>query len=160
MKINHLATLALSLCLAIIGVVGYKLAPTAPADSVTRLAPIACNPGQGRCASPLPGGGLLELSLAPQPIRPLQQQDIELTLRGPDAAAVEEVSVEFSGRDMDMGTLRSRLSLGESEISKHFRGQVMLPVCITGSMTWAATVLISGKQGRLAVPFHFEVAGR
>jgi hypothetical protein len=152
MKKIHLATLALSLTLAILGVLAYKLAPPPP-EAATRLAPLFCNPGLRRCAALLPGGGQLEFSLTPQPIRPLQKQDIELTLRGLDAEAVE---IDFKGTEMDMGNNRSHLSYRDG----HFRGQIMLPVCISGSMTWAATVLISSKQGRLAVPFHFEVAGR
>jgi hypothetical protein len=152
MKKNHLATLALSLTLAILGVLAYKLAPSPP-EAVTQLAPLFCNPGLRPCASPLPGGGQLELSLTPQPIRPLQMQDIVLTLRGLDA---ERVEIDFKGTEMDMGNNHALLSFRDGR----FSGQVMLPVCITGSMTWAATVRISSKQGRLAVPFHFEVAGR
>jgi hypothetical protein len=155
MKKNPLATLAIALTLAILGVLAYKLAPSPP-EATTRLAPVFCNPGLRRCAASLPGGGQLEFSLTPQPIRPLQQQNIELTLRDLDIAAVENVEVDFKGSEMDMGNNRSRLSYRDG----HFRGQVMLPVCISGSMTWAATVLISRRQGRLAVPFHFEVAGR
>jgi len=153
MKNKHLARLAMSLVLAILGVLAYKLAPMPPSDSALSLAVRTCNPGLTRCSSPLPEGGQLALSLTPQPIRPLQQQDIEVTIHGLDAEAVE---IDFKGTEMDMGNIRSQLAYRDG----HFTGQVMLPVCITGSMTWAATVRISTKQGRLAVPFHFEVAGR
>jgi hypothetical protein len=39
-----------------------------------------------------------------------------------------------------------------------FAGQGNLPVCITGTMIWQATVLVSSGGKNIAVPFRFESA--
>jgi hypothetical protein len=37
-----------------------------------------------------------------------------------------------------------------------FAGQATLPVCVTGRMTWQATVLVEAGRTRIAVPFRFD----
>ena len=41
-----------------------------------------------------------------------------------------------------------------------YAADAILPVCVTGTMEWAATVMLTTPEGTIAIPFHFEVAGR
>ena len=115
--------------------------------------PRQCDPSQAPCLADLPGGGRLEFSVAPGPIRPLQPFTMTVTLRGTAAEAVE---VDFAGTQMSMGVVRPRLAGAKDS----FSGSGVLPVCVTGSMEWEATVLLTGGARQLAVPFRFTVPAR
>jgi hypothetical protein len=70
-----------------------------------------------------------------------------------DGMAAEKVSVDFAGVSMNMGFNRPAL---ERTTSWRFSGQAILPVCVTGRMTWQATVLVESGRQRIAIPFRFE----
>ncbi|MBK8386631.1 MAG: hypothetical protein IPL11_13745 [Candidatus Accumulibacter sp.] len=53
-----------------------------------------------------------------------------------------------------MGYNRLQLERQEGS-SDHFVGMLSLPVCITGSMEWEATLLIDTNGAIVAVPFRF-----
>jgi hypothetical protein len=63
------------------------------------------------------------------------------------------VPVDFAGVSMNMGFNRPALAQAGPG---RFAGQAVLPVCVTGRMTWQATVLIDAGSRRIAVPFRFE----
>ena len=153
MKNNWLLNTVVFLVIAILGVVGYKLAPLLQPNADLTLPTSFCNPGLTVCASSLPGGGQLEFSITPQPIRPLQTLNLDVKL---NQLKADRIEIDFDGTQMKMGYNRSALSGSNG----HFTGQAMLPVCITGSMEWAATVIVIKDNRRIAIPFHFEVAGR
>jgi len=150
---NSLLTIVTVLLLAILGVLGYKLSLMLRPLADLTLAVAYCNPGLQACTATLPEGGRLEFSIDPQPIRPLQTLHLSVVING---LSVEKVDIDFDGTRMKMGYNRSSLSGSQGR----FTGQAILPVCITGPMEWAATVLISTGNRRIAVPFHFEVTGR
>jgi hypothetical protein len=153
MKNNWLLTSAIVLLTAILGVIGYKLAPMLHPNADLTLPLSFCNPGFTVCTSSLPDGGWLEFSVTPQPIRPLQTLNLDVKIKHIEADRIE---IDFDGTQMKMGYNRPTLSGSNG----HFTGQVMLPVCITGRMEWAATVIVTSDNRQIAIPFHFEVAGR
>ena len=154
---HSLAITALALALAILGVLGYKLSPRLFSRADISLAPIRCNPAELPCSAALPDGGRLVLTATPRPIRPLQT--FRLAVRLIDSKA-ERVEVDFDGVDMRMGLNRVRLAPPTNAKDYDYSGQAMLPVCVSASMLWAATVIIETKDGQIAIPFHFEVAAR
>jgi hypothetical protein len=62
------------------------------------------------------------------------------------------VEIDFAGVDMDMGYNRPLLQEATDGV---FKGEATLPVCVTGRMTWQATVLVEIGRTRIAVPFRF-----
>lgn len=153
MKNKALPIITLVLLIAILGVVGYKLSPRDTPTGEIRLPVSACNPSTSVCTADLPEGGQLTFSVEPRPIKPLQPLHLKVTTTGRE---IQRIEVDFNGTDMDMG--RNRVSLSHDD--QGFSGQAMLPVCVTGTMSWNATLLLTAGSSRLAVPFHFVVAGR
>lgn len=110
----------------------------------------SCDLHAGPCASNLPGGGRLELSVEPRPIPVLKPLKLQVRVTGAPARSVE---VDFAGVDMKMGFNRPRLAADGAGL---FSGKTMLPVCVRDRMAWRATVLIESGNQRIAVPFQFE----
>lgn len=143
----------IALALACVAVIGYKLSARLHSTDAILLPRSSCAPSIQDCTIPLPHGGQLQLSIAPRPIRPLQKLSLKVRITGVKA---EKVEIDFDGVDMSMGYNRAILS-GDGGT---FFGEAMLPVCITGTMTWKATVIVTADNERFAAPFHFEVAAR
>jgi hypothetical protein len=79
-------------------------------------------------------------------VKPLQ---LRVELQGLKA---QQVEVDFSGVDMNMGFNRFKLSrTGEGE----FTGEGILPVCVRDAMEWEAKVLITTPQGLAAAAYRF-----
>lgn len=138
------------LLLALIVVVGYKLSPLLlpKADRVVEPAP-GCDLQRGPCSAALPNGGSLKFSISPRPIPLVSPLALEVDLAGVEA---DSVAVDFSGVDMDMGMNRPAMS---PRGGGRYTGEGSLPVCVTGSMQWQATVLLHAGHERIAVPFRF-----
>lgn len=150
MSRSLLVDTALLLALILVGVVGYKLSPLLmPRADVTITPAAGCDLHKTPCSAPLPDGGRLTLSLMPRPI-PLTQP-IEMTV-SVEGMSTDRVQVDFAGVDMAMGFNRPTL---KSNGPGQFAGLTTLPVCVTGRMTWQATVLLETGKQRLAVPFRF-----
>lgn len=142
------------LTLLVIGVVGYKLSPLLlPKADVTVSPAAGCDLHSGACSVTLPDGGRLVFALTPRPIPVTALLDMVVELDGLQA---DQVAVDFAGVNMNMGFNRSDLAPNGPG---RFVGQTTLPVCVTGRMTWQATVLVETGRKRIAVPFQFE-AGR
>lgn len=153
MRGNPTIIAVIALALGCVLVVGYKLSSRMRPAAATTLPMSSCDLSVSECSAPLPHGGSLTLSVEPRPIRPLQNLSIAVRLSGQSA---EKVEVDFDGAEMSMGYNRPVLSAN----GDHFSGQTVLPVCVTGTMKWKATVLVSKGHQRLAAPFQFEIAGR
>lgn len=153
MSTKTLPAVALLIALIILSVIAYKYLPMFRPAADVRLAAVACDPGLVACQADLPGGGRLAFSVTPQPIRPLQRFDMTVVLQGTLARAIE---IDFAGTQMDMGLIRPRLTGSGS----NFSGTAVLPVCVTGSMEWEATVLVTTEGQRIAAPFRFTVPAR
>ena len=157
MSKKMLLDLAILLALAILGVVGYKLAPMFNPKTDVALPLSGCNLSQHACTATLPDGGQLEFSIEPRPIPSLKPLKLQVTLRGSE---VRKVEVDFAGTDMKMGYNRPELAsqAGPSGANSRFTGQAVLPVCITGTMDYEATVLVETSQKWIAIPFRFSVS--
>ncbi|MHB1358226.1 MAG: hypothetical protein ACYCWC_01430 [Rhodocyclaceae bacterium] len=142
---------AMLLALILIGVAGYKLSPLLlPKADLTASPDAGCDLHADACSATLPDGGRLVFALTPRPIPVIAPLEIQIELAG---FAADKVAVDFAGASMDMGFNRPVLA---SEGPGRFTGQTTLPVCVTGRMTWQATVLIESGRTRIAVPFRFE----
>lgn len=142
---------AMILTLILIGVIGYKLSPLLlpKADQIANPE-LGCDLQAGDCAAPLPAGGRLRFSLTPRPIPVTAPLTMTVEIEGAEA---DKVAVDFAGVSMNMGFNRPQL---DRVAPGRFTGQATLPVCVTGRMTWQATVLIETGRTRIAVPFRFD----
>ncbi|KMN80008.1 hypothetical protein HNO92_002372 [Chromobacterium alkanivorans] len=100
--------------------------------------PLACAAGQPSCA--LPGGGVWRFASPPQHGKPF-----EIRLQG--VAAREAPQVEFNMADMDMGFNRYTFVRDGAD----WKAVVTLPLCVSGSRDWLATLSLDGK--RYLLPF-------
>lgn len=146
-------SLVIALALACALVAGYKFSAAWRATEATILPVPECSLTEQDCLVDLPGSGQMSVSITPRPIRALQTLNLAITVTGAPADLVE---IDFDGADMSMGYNRPRLA-GEGD---RFAGTTILPVCITGTMTWKATVLVTVSGKRIAAPFLFEVSAR
>lgn len=148
-KVLWSAIALLAAALAITAAV--KLSPLLnPPQEISLPLNAACDLHQGPCATPLPGGGRLEISVEPRPIQVLKPLKLQVRVTGFKAGAVE---VDFAGVDMKMAFNRPRLVPGKDGL---FTGEATLPVCVRDKMSWQATVLVESDGKRIAVPFRFE----
>jgi len=148
---NLLLDATILIGLAILGVVGYKLAPLLNPKTDVALPLSSCNLSQQACVATLPDGGQIGFSIEPRPIPALKTLQLEANFSGSE---VRKVEVDFTGTEMRMGYNRSQLER-QSGNDHRFAGQASLPVCITGGMEWEATVLVDTGKALVAVPFRF-----
>lgn len=146
---NRLTDLLILLGIATIGVVTWKLQP----KSDVSLALSTCNPSEQACLVKLPEGGQFEFSVAPRPIPTLQPFTMQIEVSG---IQPDKVEVDFSGVGMNMGYNRPQL---KPVLPGRYEGSTSLPVCVTGTMEWRATVLLESGRKVIAAPFQFS-AGR
>lgn len=150
----HWINLAMIGALLVIAVAGHQFSPLLlPKADVTGVVVPGCDLHLHACAAILPQGGRLELSITPRPIPFLQTLRVEVTVSGVEARKVE---VDFAGETMNMGYNRGELFATRGNT---YAGEAALPVCVSGSMAWVATVIVEGDAKRIAVPFRFD-AGR
>ncbi len=124
-----------------------------PKADLVGIAEPGCDLQKRACAATWPQGGRIEFSITPRPIPLLQALRVEVTVSGVKPAKVE---VDFAGETMNMGYNRSELAaVGPGR----YAGETSLPVCVSGSMAWVATVIVEADRQRVAVPFRFD-AGR
>ena len=143
-----LLDIAILMALAVLGVIGYKLTPLLNPKTDIALPLSSCDLARQACVATLPDGGQLEFSVEPRPIPALKPLRLQTSIKGSD---VRKVEVDFAGTDMKMGFNRPVLEGGDGQ----FKGQANLPVCITGTMEWDATVLVETGTALIAVPFRF-----
>jgi hypothetical protein len=137
--------------IVLIAVVGYKLSPLLlPKADVNAVPEAGCDLHRRACAAQVPGGGRIELSIAPRPIPMVMPLQVEVTTAGLEASKVE---VDFAGVDMNMGYNRPELA---AAAPGRFASEAMLPVCVTGKMAWQATVIVESGRQRIAAPFRFN----
>lgn len=149
---SHALNLAMIAALIATAVIGHRMSPLLlPKADLTGVVEPGCDLQQRVCAASMPGGGRVELSITPRPIPFLQPLRVEVVIDGIEARKVE---VDFAGASMNMGYNRGELPA--TGPGRH-AGEASLPVCVSGSMTWVATVIIETDRQRIAVPYRFDV---
>jgi hypothetical protein len=144
---HPLLVAAVILAMLAVAVLGYGWLPKAD----VRLAPVEdCRLDQGPCAAGLPGGGRIEVALAPRPIPSSRPLAATVAVAGVE---VDRVELEFTGVAMNMGRIRLPLA---AQGAGRYAGNISLPVCVTGAMAWQATVLVETGRQVISVPFRFE----
>lgn len=146
-----LIDVAIIFALILLGVAGYRASSLLAPEDHLKLPLSACDLQKTACNAALPGGGSVRLELVPRPVRVVEPMEVRVDLEG---VAANRVEIDFAGVGMNMGLNRQPL---EKIAPGRFAGRANLPVCITGSMTWEATVLIEVGRMRAAVPFRFDV---
>lgn len=149
---NLLLDAAILLCLAILGIIGYQMAPLLSPKADLALPLSTCRLDRQVCTATLPDGGQLEFSIEPRPIPALKPLQLQVTVTGSEVLGVE---VDLAGTEMKMGYNRPQLARQAGNGSR-FLALASLPVCITGRMEWDATVLVNTGNALIAVPFRFE----
>ena len=145
-------SLAMIVALIAIAVIGQRYSPLLlPKADVTGMVEPGCDLQLRACTASVPGGGRVELSITPRPISFLQTLQVKVAVDGIEARKVE---VDFAGASMNMGYNRSELAAAGP--GRH-AGAASLPVCVSGGMTWVATVLVETDRQRIAVPYRFDV---
>lgn len=149
---------AILLALAVMGVVGYKLAPLFNPKTDVVLPMSTCDLGKQACVTTLPDGGQLEFSIEPRPIPALKPLKLRAAVKGSE---VRKIEVDFAGTEMKMGYNRPTLEseAGQTGPDKRFAGQGVLPICITGTMEYDATVLVETGGELVAIPFRITISG-
>ncbi|MBU1365032.1 MAG: hypothetical protein KKE51_14545 [Gammaproteobacteria bacterium] len=137
--------------IALVVVVGYKLSPMLlPKADVTVLPDPVCNLQREACSVRLPSGGNVTLAMGTRPVPLVKPFEVQVATSGFAPARVE---VDFAGIEMNMGYNRPELA---ARGTGSYAAEVTLPVCITGSMDWQATVLIETGSERVAIPYRFS----
>jgi hypothetical protein len=75
---------------------------------------------------------------------------VEVTVTG---LKPRKVAVDFAGASMNMGYNRSELAATSPGL---YAAEASLPVCVSGGMSWVATVMIETDRQQIAVPFRFD----
>jgi hypothetical protein len=146
-----LVDLAIIGALALIAVVGYRYSPLLlPKADLTLTPPATCDLNRAACAVDVPGGGRIELALAPHPVPVVRPVQVAASFSGIMPGKVE---IDFEGVQMNMGY--NRVALAATDAG-HFGGEATIPVCVTGRMQWRATLMVETDRQRIAVPFLFE----
>lgn len=150
-KRNLLVDAAILAALLAIGIAGYWFSPLLmPSADIVATPDAGCDLHRQACGATLPDGGRLQLSIAPRPIPMVKPLEVEVKVGGIGA---DKVEVDFAGVAMNMGYNRPQLApAGDGR----FAGSANLPVCITGSMAWQATVLVTAGRKKISVPFRFD----
>ncbi len=152
-----LVDIAIILALGLIAVVGYKYSPLLLPKADMTLSPAnGCDLNHQPCQAAIPGGGSIELGIAPNPIPVVKPLQITATFSGLDPGRVE---LDFQGVAMEMGFNRITLT---RMADGRYTGEATIPVCVTGRMLWRATLLVKADHRRIAVPYLFDapVEGR
>ena len=84
-------------------------------------------------------------------IRSMQPFQLQLHIAGVQQP-VESVNVEFFMEGMDMGLNRYQLLRNENG----WRGEITLPVCLSGTGFWRAVVDVNAQQYRYRGVFRFH----
>lgn len=94
---NLLLDATILLGLAILGVVGYKLAPLLNPKTDVALPLSSCNLSQQACVATLPDGGSIVFSIEQRPIQTLKTLQLQPGFSGSE---VRKVEVDFAGTGM------------------------------------------------------------
>ncbi|MFI8748387.1 hypothetical protein ACIGG6_00060 [Vreelandella lionensis] len=111
-----------------------------------------CNLHMTPCSTTLGDRGRLTLAIdADGRIEALEVLPLDVEVEG---ITPSQVTVDFVGRDMDMGLNRFALT---TTAPGHFHGQGQVGVCTQEVMPWRARVILETPDGKLGSWFDFDV---
>lgn len=111
-----------------------------------------CNLHTSQCSATLGDKGHLSLSIdAHGRIQALEVLPLDVEV---DGVSANQVTVDFVGRDMDMGLHRFTLT---ETAPGHFHGQGQVGICTQDVMPWRARVILDTPEGKLGSWFDFDV---
>lgn len=150
-KARILVDTSIVLLLILVVWAGYKYAPRLLPKTDFALTPAAgCNLNWQSCSVDNPDGGRIELNISPHPIPLAKTLNVSTRVTGLVANRIE---IDLSGENMNMGYNRWPL---KSDGSGNYLGEATIPICITGRMTWRATLIVETDRQRIAIPFLFD----
>ena len=120
-----------------------------PDIAVSIPADPSCDLRAGPCRSQVEDSGRVSFAIEPRTIPLVKPLQLRVELQGLEA---QQVEVDFSGVDMNMGFNRVRLVPAEAGV---FTGDGMLPVCVRDAMEWEAKVLVTTGEGLTSVAYRF-----
>lgn len=122
-------------------------------DDVTWfMASTDCNLHTNTCAAMLGEKGRITLTIGTNGrIEALEPLPLDVAVEGIDA---HHVSVDFIGRDMDLGLHRFALT---PTTPGHFHGRGQVGICTQAVMPWRARVILDTPEGKLGSWFDFDV---
>ena len=113
-----------------------------------------CDLYKGACTASFDHRRTIRFTIEPGSLGPNRPLQIQVDTAG---FQVSQVTIEFSGVDMDLGLIRNELSARDDGA---FHGSAILPVCIRERMAWRAIVTAQGRDGVHKASFDFEVYRR
>lgn len=139
------------LLLAVCSVALYRAWPLLfPEITISIPADGSCDLRAGPCSSPVDAASQVSFAIEPREIPLVKPLQLRVELRGLEA---DEVKVDFSGVDMNMGFNRFTLEpMAEEGV---YSGEGLLPVCVRDAMEWEAKVLVSSRGRLTSVAYRF-----
>lgn len=108
-----------------------------------------CNLSMASCRVNMEGIGEVTVAFAAQPV-PLLKPFV-VTVTPPASVRLRQVSMDFTGAEMNMGLNRVVLPAQGGA----YRGEATLPLCVTGRMLWRATLTLDTGTETVSMPFLF-----
>jgi hypothetical protein len=121
--------------------------PTAPTNN-SPLAASGCDLNRERCTADTRWGAL-RLELSPRPLPVLDPIALEVRF---DRTNKTHIRAQLDGVDMDMGPNVATLQRVDGQ---SLRGQLIIPICLTGTMKWRLRLMIRDDAQEQTVDFSF-----
>ncbi len=118
-----------------------------------QLPPTSCDLGKQACTIQLSDDRIFELELDPRPLPANKPLWARVRVRG---ALPDRIELDITGVGMHMPENRIQLVRTKRTETNTYEGEVTLPVCISGRMTWQATLLVHLGRNIYSAPFRFE----
>lgn len=94
----------------------------------------------------------IELSIVAEEISSSKPLQFEVTLDNIDA---QQVMVDLQGKSMYMG-INQTLLTKVSDTQNRWQGNITLPICTTGKMTWVSSIQIEEQGQIIKADFEFD----
>jgi len=128
-------------------------APAAPAETVSlQVTETACRDTRAVCRATHPKLGDITLRF---PEGAYYMQRFEAELRLAKAIELDQVTLDLQMTGMDMGRNRFKLSSAGDGI---WRGELLLPICVTGRVDWQISVQVDSAGRRYTAQFPLMVS--
>lgn len=126
---------------------GAGCSPPAPTGASPATS-AGCDLNRERCTADTRWGPL-HLELSPRPLPVLNPIALEVRF---DRANQARISAQLDGVDMDMGPNLATLQRVDGQT---LRGQLIIPICLTGTMQWRLRLVIKDGAQEQTADFSF-----